>query len=170
MKIRLRDFRLADFDALWRIDQQCFEPGIAYSRLELGAYIRRPGAFTLVAEGWSDSPAGSGQRTGDVAITGFIVAEANRRRVGHIISIDVLPQARRSGVGSRLLQAGEERLQLAGCHGVVLEAAVDNQTALAFYKRHDYTVLKTISNYYSNGVDALVLGKALKPHAGEQAS
>ena len=91
---------------------------------------------------------------------GFIVAEA-RRGVGHIISIDVLPENRRFGLGSKLLAAAEERLQHLCCSAVVLETAVDNTSALAFYKRHQYSVMRVVPRYYSNDVDALVLGKNL---------
>ena len=87
--------------------------------------------------------------------------EASRRGIGHIITIDVLPAARRSGVGSRLLVAIEERLQNAGVTRVFLETAVDNQAALSFYKRHDYFLVKTVPRYYSNGLDAFVLEKDL---------
>jgi len=151
----LREFRRADFDSLWRIDQECFAPGIAYSRLELAAYIRLGGAFTVVAEAVG--------RAGDSAakILGFIVAQANRRGVGHILTIDVPPASRRLGVGSKLLATAEERLRAAACHSVVLETAVDNAAALAFYKRHQYCVVKTIPRYYSNGVDAFVLEKEI---------
>jgi ribosomal protein S18 acetylase RimI-like enzyme len=38
---------------------------------------------------------------------------------------------------------------------------VDNAVALAFYKRHQYSVVKTIPRYYSNGVDAFVLEKEI---------
>ena len=86
---------------------------------------------------------------------------ASRRGIGHIITIDVLPAARRSGVGSRLLVAIEERLQNAGVTRVFLETAVDNQAALSFYKRHDYFLVKTVPRYYSNGLDAFVLEKDL---------
>ena len=38
--------------------------------------------------------------------------------------------------------------------------------ALAFYKRHEYSVVKTIPRYYSNGVDAFVLEKELVQISG----
>ena len=150
MAFSLREFRTEDFEALWSIDQKCFAPGIAYPRRELATYIQRRGSFTLVA-----------QPAAETIIVGFIVAEASRRGVGHIITIDVLPHSRRTGLGSKLLAAAEFRLRQVPCHTVVLETAVDNAGALAFYKRHHYSVLKTIPRYYSNGVDALVLEKDL---------
>ncbi len=162
----LRDYRPEDFDTLWSIDQKCFAPGIAYSRRELAAYIQRRASFTVVAE--EVSPAGKMPRndTGSNAETvpsvlGFIVAEHNRRGVGHIISLDVLPASRRFGVGSKLLLAAEDRLRVVSCHTVVLETAVDNASAVPFYKQHHYSVVKIIPRYYSNGVDAFVLQKDL---------
>src|SRR5258708_32951976 len=47
---RIRQFERADFDTLWRIDQACFDPQLAYSRPEMAFYMRRPGSFPLVAE------------------------------------------------------------------------------------------------------------------------
>ena len=163
MEFTLRDFQPEDFDTLWSIDQRCFAPGIAYSRRELAIYIRRRGSFTVVAE--EASSTGMTSRTpvrtssgASSGIVGFIVAEASRG-VGHIISIDVLPESRRSGLGSKLLAAAEERLRALGCSAVILETAVDNTSALAFYKRHQYGVMKVVPRYYSNDVDAFVLEK-----------
>jgi len=164
----LRDFRREDFDSLWRIDQECFAPGIAYSRLELAAYIRLRGAFTLVAQPLVSGDEKSAKIESTPTILGFIVAQARGRGVGHILTIDVPPASRRFGVGSRLLNTAEDRLRAAGCHGIVLETAVDNSSALAFYKRHGYSVAKTIPRYYSNGVDAFVLEKEL--HSGPMRS
>jgi len=156
----IREFRRSDFNALWEIDQQCFPPGISYSPLELLTYMRRLRSFTLVAE---QPVSGSGNQDGEVARpVGFIVGEAGRRQTGHIITIDVLEEARRSGLGSKLLRAAEQRLRAAGCRAVFLEAAVDNAAALAFYKRHDYFLMKTLPRYYSSGVDAFMLKKDLR--------
>jgi ribosomal-protein-alanine N-acetyltransferase len=145
----IRDFKPEDFETLWRMDQECFPSGIAYSKRELTSYVRHPKSFTLVVvEGEQD------------AIHGFIVA--HKAVIGHIITIDVSPAARRSGVGSLLLRAAEERLHASGSTAVGLETAVDNMTALSFYKRHGYSVIRTWPRYYPNGVDALVMNKELK--------
>lgn len=182
---RIREFTPADFEILWRIDQTCFPAGISYSRPELRSYIQHRQSFTLVAEdarenspeaetdpGEDDTNSGDGaaacakprhnlrSRPVHTAIAGFIVAEASRQK-GHIITIDVVAPARRFGVGSLLLESAERRLKVDGCRVVELETAVDNISALSFYKRHHYHVIGTAPRYYSNGVDALVLEKEL---------
>jgi ribosomal protein S18 acetylase RimI-like enzyme len=162
VKFCIRRFNKADFDILWQIDQACFDPQLAYTRPELAFYIRRPGAFALIAE----SADGSGQ-AGTTAeqflqkgIIGFIVAE-NRRKNGHIITLDVVAEARRSGVGSGLLRAAEDKLMKAGTGTVALETPVNNLTAIRFYKREGYFVEKTVAGYYSGLLDALVMTKEL---------
>jgi ribosomal-protein-alanine N-acetyltransferase len=160
VKFDIRDIEPADFEELWRLDQACFPPGIAYTRAELMSYIRRRNAFTLVAEP-SAIDADHLDRTQRSEISGFIVAEGGRRQTGHVITIDVREQDRRSGLGSRLMDAAEDRLRELGCRAVVLETAVDNRGALAFYKRQGYYLVKTIPRYYTTGVDAFVLKKEL---------
>jgi ribosomal-protein-alanine N-acetyltransferase len=168
VSFRIRQFQKADFDTLWRIDQACFEPQLAYSRPEMAFYIRRPGSFTLVAEGeGGEGRLEEGQGNGgapsaipDFGILGFIVAETRRAR-GHIVTIDVVAEARRSGVGSALLQAAEELLVRAGAVAVALETPVNNEPAIRFYKQKGYFVEKTVAGYYSNQLDALVMTKEL---------
>jgi [ribosomal protein S18]-alanine N-acetyltransferase len=144
----IRDFRPEDFETLWHMDQECFPAGISYSRQELKVYMRRRGAVTLVAADTKDGKVG-----------GFIVV--HDAPTAHVITIDVAPAARRAGIGSKLLRAAEDCLLGSGSHTVGLETAVDNLAALAFYKRHGYSVIKTWPRYYSNGVDALVMTKKL---------
>ena len=158
---RIRPFRKPDFQTLWSIDQICFDPELAYSRLELAFYMRRSGSFTLVAE-----TEGEATGSGEPRIVGFIVAESEPRakhgvKAGHIITIDVVPEARRSGIGSALLEAAERQLVEAGANSVVLETAVNNAPALRFYKGKGYFVEKTTPAYYSNQLDAFVMRKEL---------
>lgn len=155
----LRDYDSADFRELWRIDQECFAPGIAYSQRELAWYMGQRDAFTIVAEAadCSDQQSGKGKRR----IAGFVVVQKRPRGVGHIVTIDVVPEARRGGLGSGLIEEAEQRLRAQGCSAIYLETAVDNAAALRFYKRHGYTVLKTIPRYYLNSIDALLMGKRI---------
>jgi len=182
---RIRQFEKGDFETLWRIDQACFDPQLAYSRPELAFYVRRPSAFTLVAEDEGTGKPRDGGETrereslggagiggskvigskvgGLIAgskILGFIVVE-KPRQTGHVITIDVIEEARRLGVGSALLTAAERRLRENGAVAVELETAVNNEAAIHFYKQKGYFVERTVRGYYSNQLDALVMGKAL---------
>jgi ribosomal-protein-alanine N-acetyltransferase len=151
--LRIRESRPQEFDELWRIDQQCFSSGIAYSRAELAEYMGIPDSFALAGE--------IEDGTGKFRVVGFVLATRDRRGGGHIITIDVLEEARRHGVGSQLLEAAEARLAEQGCTRVLLEVAVDNSAAIAFYKRHQYAVLKTLPRYYLGTLDALLMEKKL---------
>jgi [ribosomal protein S18]-alanine N-acetyltransferase len=164
VRFAIRAYRPEDFRRLWEIDQSCFPPGISYSQFELKTYIRHPSSFTLVAEQTgSDQSAvqGKEEKTQTAEVLGFLVANRAASGRGHIITIDVRESGRRFGIGSALLNSAEEQFRAAHCAVVRLETAVDNVAALSFYKRHGYTVIKSIPRYYSNGVDALLLEKDL---------
>lgn len=149
-KTVIRDFRPEDMDELYEVDQICFPPGIAYGREELSYYIQQPQAFTLVAE-WRKNQIG-----------GFILVQKMRRGIAHLVSIDVRPEARRMRIGTELMHAAEERLWSGEWRALYLETAVDNLAAIQFYKRHGYSVVKTIPRYYRNEIDALLMVKQMK--------
>ena len=148
---RLRPFQLTDLGALYRVDQVCFSSGIAYSKGELRYYLQHSNSFTLVAE------------TASGVIAGFCTGQPHQDEgnpAGHIITIDVLPEARRQGTGRLLLQAIEEHFRCRGAVSMRLEVAVDNLAAQAFYRSMGYAQLGRIPGYYNGKLDALVLGKA----------
>lgn len=151
MTFRLREFDSEDFNKLHAIDQACFPPGIAYSRRELSYYISLRGTFTLVAET-------SGAKK---EIAGFIVGQKVPRGMGHIITIDTVAMFRRHSLGSLLMQAAEDRFKAQGCHAIVLEVAIDNAPAIAFYKHLGYFELKKIPRYYQNRIDAFMMAKRI---------
>jgi len=147
----LREYRPRAFERLLEIDQACFVRGIAYTPAEMGHFLNLKSAVRIV-----------GEQDGD--IKGFIIADKFRPRrsgqfMGKIITIDVLEEARRTGLGGQLLMAAETELKKAGCSHVSLEVAVDNFPALKFYKKHGYTGLKILPRYYLNSLDALLMGK-----------
>ena len=67
----------------------------------------------------------------------------------------------RCGIDSKLLSAAEIRLLQKKLPSPTSKQQSNNLPALAFYKRHNYFLLKTLPCYYSNGVDAFVLQKDL---------
>ena len=146
MASRLRDYRSSEFEEIWKLDQRCFARDIAYSRQELAHYVSNKNSICLVLDQ-------------EERIIGFILGHTDRRGFGHIVTLDVDSLQRRSGLGSRLMGALEERFRALGLSSVFLEVAVNNLPALAFYKQHGYSVLKTLRRYYPGGVDGLLMGK-----------
>lgn len=147
MKITLRDYTPADFDALYEIDQKVFEAGIAYSRRQLREYLQLAGAECILAE------------TGG-KIAGFIVT-AHEDGVGYIVTIDVLPVHRRQAAGTLLLAEAERKLAVNGIREIELETATDNASAVAFWRKHGYRTQGVIKNYYPNGRDAFSMRKSI---------
>lgn len=144
----IREFRPADFEDLYRIDSACFERGIAYSRRELRHYIWQRGSLTLVAEEQGKP-------------IGFIIVRREAGRYGHVITIDVLPEHRRRGIGSRLMAEAESWLARRGARAVYLEAAADNLAAIDFYRKLGYVEAGRIAGYYRGSLDALRMAKQL---------
>jgi ribosomal protein S18 acetylase RimI-like enzyme len=168
VQVTIRDYRAADFDRLWQIDQLCFTDGIAYTQMELTGFIMKRNAITLVAEvqlantGESDR---LNQRTNALRrerIVGFAVAHPIRGKIGRILTLDILPEARRLGLGSRLMQETEGRLREAGSTEVYLETAVNNKPALHLYHKLGYQIVRTLPEYYSRqSLDAFQMAKRL---------
>jgi len=165
VKFAIREYRARDFDRLWQIDQTCFPAGVAYTQMELMGFIARRKAVTLVAE--EQAPDASRERIGDSSlacshIVGFVVALPLRGRVGHVVTLDVVPEARRFGLASRLMEECEQRLRAVGCLQIYLETAVNNEPALQLYRKLGYAIVRTLPGYYSSqSLDAFQMLKHL---------
>jgi ribosomal-protein-alanine N-acetyltransferase len=79
-----------------------------------------------------------------------------------ILTIGVVPDARRRGIGTRLLDALVRFAIERGANELFLEVRVDNQPAQLLYERNGFAVLGTRRGYYDNGrVDAVVMRREL---------
>jgi ribosomal protein S18 acetylase RimI-like enzyme len=152
-RLRLRQFRDGDLETLHRIDQSCFSAGIAYSLGELESFIRRPSANTWVAQVGEN-------------IVGFVVANREQRDTGHIITLDVVEDWRRGGVGTALMNAAEAWVRQQGAQFIYLETAEDNAAAQNFYRRRGYQKLRGLENYYGKGAAAWLMAKRLSDRRG----
>lgn len=147
MSVSIRPYVAKDFAALHKLDQQCFVPGISYSKWSLHYFLSLPSADCLVAEDKGH-------------IAGFILVEQNPP-LAHIITLDVADSYRRKGLGTQLLHAIEEHFRFHGVHAVLLETAVDNAAGIAFWQHHGYRTEAVLKRYYLHRIDAYEMRKKL---------
>ncbi len=144
----IRPYEAKDFEVIYRLDQQCYPPGIAYSRFGLRMFLAEPGARAWVAKEGG-------------ALPGFVLVRQVRSTRGHVITLDVRADRRRHGIGRALLDTAEQWLAAQGIRRVRLETAVDNHAALAFWQRAGYEVTGILPGYYLDRDDAYRMEKEL---------
>jgi ribosomal-protein-alanine N-acetyltransferase len=80
---------------------------------------------------------------------------------GHIVSVAVMPESRRKGVGEALVVKAMEGMRVYGAKHCFLEVRVTNEDAIRLYKKLGLEVTRTIRGYYADGEDAYVMSKKL---------
>jgi [ribosomal protein S18]-alanine N-acetyltransferase len=86
-----------------------------------------------------------------------------------ILTIGVIPAARRRGVARALLEESMKRLRALGVRTVFLEVGVRNRAARALYEASGFKEVGRRRRYYANGEDALILRATLAPVPDEAA-
>lgn len=145
--IQTADWR--DLLALRRVEEICF--GLdAWPVVDLLMVLTLPGVVRLKA-------------VVDDTMVGFVSGDVRRReRTGWITTIGVLPQYRRLGIASALLDQCE---QLMGQPAVRLCVRKSNAGAIQLYGQRGYQFVSLWNRYYSGGEDALVLEKKMDGHS-----
>jgi len=80
---------------------------------------------------------------------------------GHIVSVAVLPQNRRKGVGEALVNEATKGMQQYGAKQCFLEVRVTNEPAISLYKKLGFQITRTIKGYYADGEDAYLMSKKI---------
>jgi ribosomal-protein-alanine N-acetyltransferase len=96
---------------------------------------------------------------GSDSITGYVVADNvhnHGRPLGHVKNLAVHPSYRNEGVGSALLERSLSVLAAQGAHGVKLEVRRGNDGAIALYRSFGFEYMRTLTQYYADGEDALL--------------
>ena len=108
----------------------------------------------------------------DGRIAGYVMCRVERvfsrferfrlRRAGHIISIAVLPEYRRRGIGRTLLTKAMENLrEHYNCSETFLEVRVSNKEAIKLYESMGFVKVEVLKRYYMDGEDAYLMAKKL---------
>ena len=99
----------------------------------------------------------------------FVVAEADGFALGRLagpeaelLTLAVRPEARRAGVGGRLMARFLEACQGGGAEEVFLEVADGNTAAIALYRRVGFVEAGVRKDYYSGAAGAKVTALVLR--------
>jgi ribosomal protein S18 acetylase RimI-like enzyme len=151
--MRYRLYMPEDFEALYAIERLCFQPPLRFSRGYLEKVTQARNGATWVAE----SDAGT--------LAGFAVLEWKREHdggvVAYVVTIEVLHEHRRQGVGSELLRRMEESAQASGAWCIWLHVDERNEAARKLYCKHGYDKAGAAKNFYGPGRVAEILFKEL---------
>ena len=139
--LSIREYRIGDESRLHGIDQLCFDSDIAFTKSELRFNLHQPDSISCVAE-----------RQGE--IIGFVLGRVSNGREAHVITLDVLPKARRQGIGTLLMDALHAKFRDKRVVLSVLEVSTRNLSAQYLYQALGYEVVDTLRGYYNGREDA----------------
>jgi ribosomal-protein-alanine N-acetyltransferase len=129
--------------SLAAIHAASFPPRDAWGTDAIQLQLALPGVFGLTDE-----------RGG--MLIGRIAAED-----AEVLTLAVVPAARRQGIAGRLLQKAKALAASRGGSALFLEVATSNAAALALYRREGFVEVGRRRRYYADGSDALVMRATL---------
>ena len=89
---------------------------------------------------------------------------SQRGKVFYIKDLDIIPEYRNKGYGSKLLLALEKEAKNRKVKRIWLHVNVSNKKAIRLYTKNKYIKERIIKKFYQNKFDACVLNKNLKTH------
>jgi ribosomal-protein-alanine N-acetyltransferase len=135
--------------ALAALHALAFAPAERWSADAFATQLGLPGVFGLIH-----------------AEAGLVLARVAADEA-EILTLGVVPGARRGGVATVLLAAAEARAAEAGARTIYLEVASTNTAARALYAAAGYAQAGLRRQYYADGSDALILLRTVMPDAAK---
>jgi ribosomal-protein-alanine N-acetyltransferase len=155
-KYRLRQFKPSDLDEVIRINRECLPEN--YTTLFFMNIFRRfPKTFIVAID--------DGETVGyimcriETGIPSFKILGITKK--GHVISIAVLPEHQKKGLGFALVQEAMHSMVGYTAKECYLEVRTSNLPAIELYKKLGFEVTRTIKNYYADREDAFVMARHL---------
>lgn len=153
---KLRKFTLNDLQTVMHINRVCLPENYTdYFFIEL--HQKFPETFIVAEE--------NGEVVGyimcriELGLSNFGFGGLLKK--GHIVSVAVLHQHRRKGIGKALVAQALENMRIYNAKQCFLEVRVTNTPAIELYKKLGFEITRTIHGYYSDGEDAYVMTRKL---------
>jgi ribosomal-protein-alanine N-acetyltransferase len=142
-----RPYRPADFDALYAIEEVCFQPPLRFGRGYMRQLVKAADSATWIAEEHG-------------RMVGFAIVEW-AEGIAYIQTLEVLPEQRGAGIGGELLRLVEGSAQAASAELIWLHVDAENGGAIRLYERCGYHYENRRENYYAGRRAALIYAKRL---------
>src|SRR4030067_3086410 len=158
---RLRKFTMDDLASVTKLNQICL-PENYTDIFFVDLYRRYPEAFIVAEE--------NGQVVGyimcriEVGLSNLGFSGILKK--GHVVSVAVLPDYRRKGMGKALMLQAMEGMKQYSAKQCYLEVRVTNQEAITLYKQLGLEITRTIHGYYADGEDSFVMTADLQSKKG----
>lgn len=154
---RLRKFNTNDLERITYINRTCLPENYSdYFFVEL--HHRFPETFIVAEE--------NGEVVGyimcriETGLSSFVFRGLIKK--GHIVSVAVLQEYRRKGIGEALVAKAMENMRSYKAKHCFLEVRVANTAAVDLYKKLGFEVSRTVRGYYADGEDAYVMETKLE--------
>jgi len=152
----LRRFQPVDLEKVVHINQVCLPENYSnYFFMDL--YQHYPETF-IVAEINSELVGYTMCRI-ETGLPDFGLLGITKR--GHVISIAVLPEHQRKGIGQALMQEAMLRMRTYKAKECYLEVRASNTPAINMYKKLGFETSRTVHGYYADGEDAAMMTRKL---------
>lgn len=152
----LRRFEPSDLEWVMRINRVCL-PENYTTFFFMNLYQRFPETFIVAEE--------NGEVVGYIMCrieTGIpSLKPLGIKRKGHVISVAVLPEHQREGVGYALMREVMQAMVNYKAKECYLEVRASNVAAVNLYRKMGFEVARTIRGYYADGEAAYVLARKL---------
>ncbi len=148
--MEFRDYRKNDFEAMFELDELCFDEPFRFSRAAMRRFAEAKNALVVMAE--------------EDGLAGFCIVHVERVGkgcVGYVVTLDVAERFRRRGLARALMQILENAVVDEGCDAMALHVSTENAGAIRFYERGGYARVGKAREFYGDAGDAWIYRKAL---------
>jgi ribosomal-protein-alanine N-acetyltransferase len=149
--VEYRLYKAEDFEALYALEEACFQPPFRFGRRYMRRLVGREDAATWIAED-----------EGGIAGFGVVLWENARGGVvAYLETLEVRPDLRGRGTGGELLRRCEESARTAGAETMGLHVDAENGAAIGLYQAHGFERQGRVERYYPQERAAEVYVKRL---------
>jgi ribosomal protein S18 acetylase RimI-like enzyme len=146
-----RLYRTEDFEALYALEELCFQPPFRFGRRYMRSLVVREDAAAWIAED-------------EGAMAGFSIVLWEERRGevrSYLETLEVRPDLRGRGTGGELLRRCEDSARAADAESIGLHVDAENGAAITLYLAHGFELQGREEGYYPEGRAAEVYVKRL---------